>query len=186
VSLYIAELAPKRLQFLLEIVPRAKRIGVISNPDNPTGVAETKEVNSHATSLGLTVEILSVRGAGDLEKSFSLSSGNIEAVFVTNDPFIVDLRDQLVKIAASRRVPTIYFSRDFVEAGGLMSYGSSIGDGYRKVAQYVSQVLLGARPADLPVQQPTKFELIVNLKTAKLLGLELSPTLLARADEVIE
>ena len=187
VSLFIAELASKRLEFLREIVPNATTIGILINPGNPTGVAEAKDVDARATALGLSTKLISARGAGDVEPAFAAASqGKIQGVFICNDPFLIDIRDQLVRVMAERALPAVYFSRDFVEAGGLVSYGASIADGYHKVGVYVGQILMGARPADLPVQQPTKFELVVNLKTAKALGLEISPTLIARADEVIE
>jgi putative ABC transport system substrate-binding protein len=187
VSLFIAELAAKRLEFLREIVPQSTAIGVLVNPNNPTGVAEAHDVEARATALGLSVTLFNVRGASEIEQTFAAAAqGRIQAVLVTNDPFLIDLKDQLVQIAAAGALPIVYFTRDFVEAGGLMSYGASIGDGYHKVGIYAGRILMGARPADLPVQQPTKFELVINLRAAKALGLEIPPTLLARADEVIE
>jgi putative ABC transport system substrate-binding protein len=187
VSLFIAELAAKRLEFLREIVPQSTAIGVLVNPNNPTGVAEAHDVEARATALGLSVTLFNVRGASEMEQTFAaVAQGRIQAVLVTNDPFLIDIKDQLVKIAAAGALPIVYFTRDFVEAGGLMSYGASIGDGYHKVGIYAGRILMGARPADLPVQQPTKFELVINLPAAKALGLEIPPTLLARADEVIE
>jgi putative tryptophan/tyrosine transport system substrate-binding protein len=187
VSLFIAELAAKRLEFLREIMPRSTAIGVLVNPNNPTGVAEAHDVEARATALGLTVTLFNVRGASEMEQTFAaVAQGGIQAVLVTNDPFLIDVKDQLVQIAAAGALPIVYFTRDFVEAGGLMSYGASIGDGYHKVGIYAGQILMGAKPADLPVQQPTKFELVINLRAAKALGLEIPPTLLARADEVIE
>jgi putative ABC transport system substrate-binding protein len=187
VSLFIAELAAKRLEFLREIVPQSTAIGVLVNPNNPTGVAEAHDVEARATALGLSITLFEVRGAREMEQTFAaVAQRRIQAVLVTNDPFLIDLKDQLVQIAAAGALPIVYFTRDFVEAGGLMSYGASIGDGYHKVGIYAGQILMGARPADLPVQQPTKFELVINLHAAKALGLEIPPTLLARADEVIE
>jgi putative ABC transport system substrate-binding protein len=187
VSLFIAELASKRLEFLREIVPDATTIGILINPGNPTGVAEAKDVEARATGLGLSTKLISAGDARDLDPAFAaVSQAKIQGVFICNDPFLIDIRDQLVRVVAERALPAVYFSRDFVEAGGLLSYGASIADGYHKVGVYVGQILTGARPADLPVQQPTKFELVINLKTAKALGLEISPTLTARADEVIE
>jgi putative ABC transport system substrate-binding protein len=187
VSLFIAELAAKRLELLREIVPQSTAIGVLVNPNNPTGVAEAHDVEARATALGLSVTLFNVRGASEMEQTFAaVAQGRIQAVLVTNDPFLIDLKDQLVQIAAAGALPIVYFTRDFVEAGGLMSYGASIGDGYHKVGIYAGQILMGVRPADLPVQQPTKFELVINLHAAKALGLEIPPTLLARADEVIE
>jgi putative ABC transport system substrate-binding protein len=185
VSLFIAELAAKRLELLREVAPKSTRIGVLMNPNNPTGVAEARDLEARATALGLSVKLLPVRGASDLEQTFSVAvQDKTQAVLVTNDPFLIDIRDQL--IAAARTLPIVYFTREFVEAGGLISYGASIGDGYHKVGEYAARILLGARPADLPVQQPTKFELVINMRAAKALGLEIPPILIARADEVIE
>jgi putative ABC transport system substrate-binding protein len=187
VALFIAELAAKRLELLREVAPKSARIGVLMNPNNPTGVAEAQDVEARATALGISVKLVPVRGASDLEQTFSaLAQDKIQAALVTNDPFLVDIRDQLVRSAAAGRLPMVYFTREFVEAGGLMSYGASIGDGYRKVGEYAARILLGARPADLPVQQPTTFELVINLRAATALGLEIPPILVARADEVIE
>ena len=185
--MFIAELAAKRLELLREVAPKSTRIGVLMNPNNPTGVAEARDVEARAAALGLTVKLLSVRGASDLEPTFSAAAKeNLQSVLVTNDPFLIDIRDQMVRIATVHALPVVYFTRDFVDAGGLMSYGASIGDGYHKVGAYAAKILMGARPADLPVQQPTIFELVINMRTAKALGLEISPTLVARADEVIE
>jgi putative ABC transport system substrate-binding protein len=187
VSLFIAELAGKRLELLREIAPKATMIGILANPNNPSAVDEARDVEVRAASLGLGTQLLHVRGVGDLETAFATAaSAKVDAVLVANDPFLIDIRDQLVRIAATRAVPAVYFTRDFVEAGGLVSYGASIGDGYNKVGSYAGQILMGAKPADLPVQQPTKFELVINLKTAKALGIEPSLSLQARADEVIE
>ncbi len=187
VALFIAELAAKRLELLREVAPKSLRIGVLMNPNNPTGVAEAQDVEARATALGMSVKLLPVRGAADLEQTFAaVAQDKIQAALVTNDPFLIDIRDQLVRVAAVGRLPMVYFTREFVEAGCLMSYGASIGDGYHKVGEYAARILLGARPADLPVQQPTKFELVINMRAATALGLELPPILVARADEVIE
>lgn len=187
VSLFIAELAAKRLELLREIAPRSRIIGVLMNPNNPTGVAEALDVEARATALGLTVKLLHVRGAGDLEQTLSAAATQqIEAILVTNDPFLIDIRDRLVRLVKAGMLPVVYFTREFVEAGGLMSYGASIGDGYYKVGAYAAQILMGAKPADLPVQQPTKFELVINMQAAKALGLVIPSALLATADEVIE
>jgi putative ABC transport system substrate-binding protein len=187
VSLFIAELASKRLELLREIAPTARTIGILVNPGNPTGVAEANDVEARAAALGLNTQLISAGGAGDLEPAFAaVSPAKIQGVFICNDPFLIDIRDQLVKIMGERALPAVYFSRDFAEAGGLASYGASIADGYHTVGVYVAQILMGTQPADLPVQQPTKFELIINLKTARALGLEIAPTLIARADDVIE
>jgi putative ABC transport system substrate-binding protein len=187
VSLFISELAGKRLELLREVAPKAMIIGILANPNNPSAVSEARDVEVRAASLGLGAQLLHVRGADDLEPAFATAaSAKVDAILVANDPFLIDIKDQLVRIAAARAIPVVYFTRDFVEAGGLVSYGASIGDGYHKVGTYAGQILMGAKPADLPVQQPTKFELVINLKTAKALGIEPSLSLQARADEVIE
>jgi putative ABC transport system substrate-binding protein len=187
VSLFISELAGKRLELLREVAPKATVIGILVNPNNPSAVSEARDVEVRAASLSLGAQLLHVRSAGDLEPAFATAaSAKVDAILVANDPFLIDLKAQLVRIAAARAVPVVYFTRDFVEAGGLVSYGASIGDGYHKVGTYAGQILMGAKPADLPVQQPTKFELVINLKTAKALGIEPSSSLQARADEVIE
>jgi putative ABC transport system substrate-binding protein len=187
VSLFIAELASKRLELLREIVPKMRILGIVMNPNNPAGLDEAQDVEARATALSLGIQRLNVRGGGsDLEQALAVAQGGIDAVFITNDPFLIDIRDQLIRITAERALPTVYFTRDFVEAGGLISYGANIGDGYHKVGIYAARVLMGARPADLPVQQPTKFELVINLKTAKSLGLNVPFGLLSIADEVIE
>jgi putative ABC transport system substrate-binding protein len=187
VSLFFAELGAKRLELLRELVPNLARIAVLINPNNPGAGAEAREVQARAAAVGLETQVVHAATEGDLEPAFvALSAGGIGALLLANDPYFVDLRDRLVTTAAKHAVPAIYFTRDFVEAGGLMSYGSSIGDGYHKVGLYSGQILKGARPADLPVQQPTKFELVINLKAAKALGLSVPLTLQAQADEVIE
>jgi putative ABC transport system substrate-binding protein len=156
VSLFIDELAAKRLELLREVAPKSTRLGVVMNPGNPTGVAEAHDIERRATTLGLTVKLLPARAAADLEQAFSAAARDkIQAVLVTNDPFLIDIRTELVRIAAAGGLPVVYFTREFADAGGLISYGASIGDGYHKVGEYAARILLGAKPADLPVQQPT-------------------------------
>jgi putative tryptophan/tyrosine transport system substrate-binding protein len=163
------------------------RIGVLVNPNYPAGVAEGGELQARGQALGLTVHVLNAAAEGDFAAVFAVAAAqHIEALLVAGDPLLIDLRDPLVRTAAPYAIPAIYVTRDFVEAGGLMSYGASIGDSYRKAGAYAGQILKGAKPADLPVLQPTRFELVINLKTAKALGLAVPPTLLALADEVIE
>jgi putative ABC transport system substrate-binding protein len=187
VSLFMADLAAKRLELLRDFVPNATTIFVLANPANPTAIDEVREVEARATALGLKVHVLNAGAANDIEPAFAaVAPEKIEALMVANDPFLIDIRERLVQIAAAHAVPTVYYTRDYVDAGGLVSYGASIGDGYRKVGVYTAQILLGAHPADLPVQLPTKFELVINLKTAKALGLTVPPKLISTADEVIE
>ena len=187
VSLFIEELGAKRLELLRELVPKAAPIAVLVNPNHPTSRAEAREVQASAASAGIELHVLNATGEDDLESAFAaIASRGLAGLFVANDPLLVDIRDRLARMAAERAVPAIYFARDFVEAGGLMSYGSSIGDAYHKAGNYAGQILKGAKPADLPVLQPTKFELVINLKAAKALGLTVPLTLQAQADAVIE
>jgi ABC-type uncharacterized transport system substrate-binding protein len=131
-----------------------------------TGVAEARDVEARATALGLSAKLISAGGPGDIEPAFAAApQENIQAVFICNDPFLIDLRHRLVRIVTERALPAVYFSREFVEAGGVLSYGASITDGYKKVGVYVGRILMGARPADLPVQQPTEFELVSRFQS---------------------
>jgi len=183
----IAELSGKRLELLRELAPKAVRIGVLVNPNYPAGVAEGGELQARGQALGLTIHVLNAAAESDFAAVFAVAAAqHIEALLVAGDPLLIDLREALVRTAAPYAIPAIYVTRDFVEAGGLMSYGASIGDSYRKAGAYAGQILKGAKPADLPVLQPTKFELVINLKTAKALGIAVPLTLQAQADEVIE
>lgn len=187
VSLYIVELGAKRLDLLRELVPTASRIGLLVNPNYPTAKVETAEVQTRGSQLGVTTEVFSAADESSIDSAFSaMPRQRIEALIIANDPFLLGHRTSLVQGAMAKRVPTLYFSRDFVEAGGLMSYGSNIGEGYHNAGLYTGHILNGAQPRDLPVLQPTRFELIINTKTAKALGLTIPPSLLARAEEVIE
>ena len=181
-------LVAKRLALLHELLPGGKRVAVLVNPTN-VGTAEPTKRDSAAASrdLGLDIQVFNASTSGEMDAAFAaFSSWRPEALFVGPDPLFNTERAQLVALAASHALPVSYFQRDHVEAGGLMSYGPDFTDVYHQAGVYVGRVLKGARPADLPVQQPTKFELVINLKTAKALGLEVPPMLLARADEVIE
>ncbi|HKG82417.1 MAG TPA: ABC transporter substrate-binding protein [Beijerinckiaceae bacterium] len=187
VSLAIAELAAKRLELLRELMPQVVSIAVLVNPGNPVSAAEGRDVQGRAAALGVAIHVISAAGENDFEPAFAaVASRGAGALLVANDPFLIDLRERLVRAAAERAVPAVYFTRDFVEAGGLMSYGASIKDGYQKAGGYVGHILKGAKPADLPVVQPTKFELVINMRTAKALGIVVPLTLQAQADEVIE
>jgi putative tryptophan/tyrosine transport system substrate-binding protein len=183
-----SQLGPKRLELLLELVPRANSVGLLSNPDNLYNVrTERTNVDAAARRLGLQYQVANARTAGDLEAAFAaLDQERVGALVVSNDALFNNPVGPLVALAARYAIPTIYFLREFVAAGGLMSYGASITNAYRQAGSYVGRILKGAKPAELPVLQPTKFELVINMKTARALGLAVPSTLLTLADEVIE
>jgi putative tryptophan/tyrosine transport system substrate-binding protein len=184
VSVYTSELAPKRLELLRELVPKATKIAVLMNPDNQ---ADSRDMQNMMERTGLPLLTLGARLGTDFEREFvSASRQGAQALLVSADPFFNSQRTQLVALAARYAMPAAYPWSEYAKAGGLMSYGTSIPGAYRQIGQYVTRILKGERPSDLPVQQPTNFELVINLKTAKTLGLSISPTVLARADEVIE
>jgi putative ABC transport system substrate-binding protein len=158
----------------------------MANAGYPAAALEMGEVQATARALGLDVVTLEIRRAEDIARAFDGLIGRVEALYVVSDPLVGTQRIRNNTLALGARLPTMHGNREHVEAGGLMSYGPNFPDLYRRAAEYVDKILRGAKPADLPVEQPTKFDLVVNLKTAKALGLEISPTLLARADEVIE
>jgi putative ABC transport system substrate-binding protein len=172
----------KRLELLRQLVPKADAIAMLVNPDYPSAATEVRDVQEGAHTLGFRINVANAVAASDFEPAFAgMAAQRSAAVLVADDPFLQSRRDELVALAAQRAMPAIYFSRDFVQAGGLMSYGPDINDAYRLVGVYIGRILKGERPADLPVMQPTKFELLINLKTAK--ALRLAPTLLALADD---
>ena len=187
VSLFIDALGAKRLEFLRELVPKARSIAILVNPQNPASTAEAYDVQTRGQASGVELQIVHAVTEADLAPAFAMmASRGIGGLFVANDPFLVDLRRRLADMAAERRIPAIYFSREFVQAGGLMSYGASIGEGYHKAGLYAGRILKGDKPAGLPVLQPTKFELVINLNATKALGIPVPLTLQAQADEVIE
>ena len=187
VNLVFGALGAKRLELLREVIPNARSVAVLVNPAYPSTAAEVEDVQGAARTLGLNVLVLEATVESAIAPAFeALAAERAEGLLVLDDPFLQGLHEQVVALAVRHAVPAVYFSRDFVQAGGLMSYGGSITEGYRLVGAYIGRILQGAKPADLPVIQPTKFELVINLKSAKALGLDLPPTLLARADEVIE
>jgi putative ABC transport system substrate-binding protein len=161
-------------------------LAVLANVDFPGAMQEMGEVQAAARTLGLEVVALEIRRAEDIAPAFDALKGRADALYVCGDTLVFTNRIRINILAAGARLPTIYSTRDNVEAGGLMSYGANIPDLFRRAADYVDKILRGAKPADLPVEQPTKFELVVNLTTAKALSLDVPPTVLARADEVIE
>jgi putative ABC transport system substrate-binding protein len=181
------KLESKRLGLLRELLPNARVIGLIINPDNPNSSTQSKDMVAAATTIGGEIRIYEAARGADFESVFaSLAAHQVEAVMVGSDPVLTSLRKDLVDFAARRGIPAMYQWREFAEAGGLMSYGTSLPGSYRQVAAYVGRILHGAKPADLPVLQPSTFELVINLKTAKALGLAVPPALLARTDQVIE
>ena len=182
------EVAPKRLELLHELIPTAKSIALLVNPANPVVAdAQAKELQAAISTLGLNLMLVKASNPLEMEDAFAtLVRERVEALQIGVDPLFGNHVDQLVALAARHKVPTIYPWREFTAAGGLMNYGSSIPDAYRQVGVYTGQILKGAKPADLPVQRPTKLQFVLNLKAAKALGLDVPPTLLARADEVIE
>ena len=189
ITLLNTELGGKRLELLKEAVPKMARVAVLYDPANPVTVRESKEVlRVAARALGLTVRSWEVRAADDFERVFAaLSKERPDGLYVAGGgPLLNVNRKRIVEFALKSRLPSMYQSKETVDAGGLMSYGVDLADSYRRVAYYVDRILKGAKPADLPVEQPTKFELVINLKTAKQIGLTIPPDVLARADRVIK
>jgi putative ABC transport system substrate-binding protein len=186
-SLLAPEIVAKQLDLLKEAVPKASRVAVLSNPANPYTALMVKETEAAARSLGVRVQLLGVRGADAFDDAFSaITKERPGALFVLFDPLLFGQRTRIAEFANKNRLPAMYAHREYAEAGGLMAYGSDLRDNYRRAATYVDKILKGAKPADLPVEQPTKFELVINLKTAKALGLTIPQSLLARADHVVE
>jgi putative ABC transport system substrate-binding protein len=180
-------LGSKRLDLLRQFVPKATTIGAFVNPNIPETEAERRDVIAAAEAIGQQLVVLDVSSDSEFEAAFAtLVARGVGALYVGTGTFFFNSRDRIVALAARHAIPAIYAQREAVVAGGLMSYGSSIADAYRQAGVYVGQILKGAKPADLPVVQNSKFEFVINLKTAKRLGLEFHPQLLATADEVIE
>jgi putative tryptophan/tyrosine transport system substrate-binding protein len=187
VSFLTAELMPKRLELLSDLVPQAKVVALLVNPNNPQTEGRIKGMQQAARTKGVQLDVLKAGTEGEVDAAFAfLPESQAGALVVQADPFFAARREQLVALTARHHIPAIYEWRGFVATGGLISYGASNTDIYRQVGVYVGKILKGAKPADLPVEQPTRFELVVNLKTAKTLGLTVPPGMLDLADEVIE
>jgi putative ABC transport system substrate-binding protein len=188
VNFFSAELVAKRLELLRELIPGAARLAVLVNPANPTSTESTlKDVSEAAPSMGLQAQIFKGNTGREIDEAFAaMVHARSEALLVSPDPYLSSRSAQFVVLTARHGIPAIFTRRDLAEAGGLMSYGASLTNAYRQLGIYAGRILKGAKPADLPVVQSTKFELVINLVTARALGLTVSPTLLARADEVIE
>ena len=170
-----------------ELTPTVTLIALLVNPDSPTAEPNVRVIREAANTIGQQVQILNASNTAEIELAFTtLAQTRNAALIVIADTFFIGRREQLVALAARHAVPTSYSFSDFPAAGGLMSYGASLTDGYRQVGNYTGLILRGEKPADLPVVRPTKFELVINVKTAKALGIDVPPTLLARTDEVIE
>jgi ABC-type uncharacterized transport system substrate-binding protein len=181
-SVQFTDLAGKRLELLREVVPGLRRLAIMAN----VAVPEMREAQAAARTLGLEVVTSEIRRVEDIAPAFEALKGRVEALYVASDPLLNTNRLRINILAVGARLPTMHGIRDYVEAGGLMSYGANFPDLFRRAGDYVDKILRGAKPADIPVEQPTKFDLIINLNTAKALGLDVPPMLLARADEVIE
>jgi putative ABC transport system substrate-binding protein len=187
IDLFSSTVGPKRLEMLRELVPHTKAVGLLINPTNPNADGQIRETQTAAEHMGLTLHVLSASSTSAFEREFQvLKERGINGLLVGADPFFNSQREVIVGLAAQYAIPAVYQWREFVEAGGLMSYGTSIADVYRKAGLYSGRILKGEAPAELPVLQPTEFEMALNLKTARALGLVVPPSIAAQADEVIE
>jgi len=186
ISTLQTDTAGKRLELLREVVPTLKRLAIVGNIGNPASVQEMHEIQQTARALGLDVVTLEIRRTEDIAPAFKARKGRAEALFVVPDALINTQRNRVCALALAARLPTMHGYQESVTAGGLLSYGPNYLDLFRRTADYVDKILKGAKPADLPVEQPTKFELVINLKTAKALGLTIPQSVLIRADQVIE
>jgi putative ABC transport system substrate-binding protein len=186
-TLMAPDLAGKRLELLKDAVPAASRMAVLVNTANPGMQSTLRRLEAAAQPLQVELQIFDARAAREIEGTFvAMDSERSGALYLTLDPLFLENRTRIAELAAKQRLPVLFDVREFVQAGGLISYGPNLADSFRRVAYYVDRILRGAKPADVPVEQPTKFELVLNLKTAGRLGLDIPPKLLALADEVIE
>ena len=187
VSILGAEMGPKRLELAHQLVPKATAFAVLINPKYSPGLAEARDMDVAAHSLGLQLTVLDASSESEIDRAFAVfAEHKLDALIINTDPFLLGQRLQIVQLAAGHNIPAVYFLREFVDAGGLMSYGPSVTNSYRQVGIYVGRILKGENVGDLPVVQPTKFDLVINLRAASALGLEIPTNLLVRADEVIE
>ena len=185
-SVQAADLAGKRLEILREVVPGLRRLAIMGHAGNPTDVIQSGEAQAAAHALDLEVVPAEIRRAEDIAPAFELLKGRAEALYVCGDQLMITNRIRIITPALAARLPTIFPVREFVEAGGLMSYGANYPDLFRRTADYVDKILRGAKPADLPVEQPTRFDLVISLITARALDITVPPNVVARADDVIE
>jgi putative ABC transport system substrate-binding protein len=185
-SLQQTDVAGKRLDLLREVIPRIRRLAIMANVGGSSAAIEVSEAEAAARTLGLEAVVSEIRRMEDIAPGFDAFKDRVDALYVVGDPLVVTNRTRINILALAARLPTMYFAREFVEAGGLMSYGPNFPDLFRRAGDYVDKILRGAKPADLPVEQATKFDLVINLITARALGLTVPPLLLTRADEVIE
>jgi putative ABC transport system substrate-binding protein len=187
VSQYFGALGAKRLELLRELLPKAGVVALLTNPSNPNAKSHLREVLQAGQAVGQRIEVFEAGNESEIDAAFEqFVRAGAAALFVADDPFFTLRRGQIVKLAVRAGVPAIYYTREFATAGGLLSYGSSTRENFRHAGIYVGKILRGAKPADLPILQPTVFELVINLKAAKAIGLDVPPALIARADEVIE
>ncbi len=186
-NFFVAELTAKRLELFRQLVPTASRLAVLVNPTYPVSKSTVRDVTAAAPGMGFQIRVFEASTSREIDAAFtSLVGEGYDSLFVGGDPFYTSRRAQLVNLASQHAIPATFGTREFTQAGGLMSYGAKIADAWRQVGAYAGKILKGAKPSDLPVVQPTKFDFAINLKTAKALGLAVPPTLLATADEVIE
>jgi putative ABC transport system substrate-binding protein len=185
-SMQASDLAGKRLELVREVVPGLRRLAIMANVNYPAAMPEVGQIQALAGTLGLDVGFFEIRRAEDIAPAFEALTGRAEALYVVGDALVMTHRVRINTLALAARLPTIYGFREYVEAGGLLSYGANLPDLFRRAADFVDKILRGAKPAGLPVEQPTKFDLVINLTTAKALGLKIPEAFLLRADEVIE
>jgi putative ABC transport system substrate-binding protein len=187
VTIIGVEMGPKRVELAHQLVPNASALAMLINSKFPMALAEMRDMQAAARSLGLEITVVDASGESEIDAAFAtLVRHKVGALIINTDPLLLGQREQIVQLAAGHKIPTLYFLREFVDAGGLMSYGPNIHNGYRQAGIYVGRILRGEKVSELPVVQPTKFDLVINLRTARTLGLEIPTILLVRADEVIE